>query len=129
MDDANKDLTTDDPCYRILVDEDFPLDMKADVWDEFWESKSAAAFADQIERFNLSEPLKTSLINARRHSSAVEQHHFQKAIHSMSQIDPKMLQMAEDHPTVLKMLLGAATSEEKSSPKKKVGSASGEDNE
>lgn len=110
-----EDKNTGDPCYRILLPEDLTNDVKASIWDDFYESPSAAAFAEQIERFGLNQPLMRALVTARRNSSAVQRHQFASALHTMSQIDPNLLATAEKHPNVLKVLLGATVQQEKSS--------------
>lgn len=100
--------TNQDHAFRILEHAPVELEMKADLWDQFYEATSAKDLTSRLERFDVSDDVKASLISARKSIEPSQRDRVLDAIHQLGRLDPKVLATAERHPTLLKFLLDAA---------------------
>jgi hypothetical protein len=94
-------------------------DERADLWDAF-HSKSADELAQHLQPLAIPEEHKNRLYQAKQMSmpAPAPLDKATQAIKAVATIDPKVLDMAETHPNVLKVLSAAATTE----PKQPAGS-------
>ena len=118
-----------DPAEPILrnapaiTDED-----RASLWDTFHSSKDPDELARQLQTLAVPDPIKNSLYEAKK--AAVPVTGLSKATEALKLIgslDPKLLQVAEEHPNVLKSLMTAATAPDKGAnvPEKGADASSG----
>jgi hypothetical protein len=109
MSDAqNQDPNVQDPAYRILRDVSIDDRLKADIWDDFYESRNGADFKNRLTRFEIPDSLRNALLAARKSLEPNERERVVDAITRLSKLDPRFLATAEAHPTLLKYMLEAA---------------------
>ena len=94
----------------ILSDEN-----RADLWDTFHSSKSPEELIQHLQPLVIPDDTKKRLYDAKRQSMPVVGpiDKVTTAMQQLAQIDPKILDVAEAHPNVLKALTSAATTPEK----------------
>jgi hypothetical protein len=94
-------------------------DQRADLWDTFHNSKDSAELANKLQPLAIPDDLKHHLFVAKDATApapVVKPAPVDKvtaAIQRISQLDPKVIDLAESHPNVLKTLATAAMQEEK----------------
>jgi hypothetical protein len=101
-----------DPAQPILAgapsitDED-----RANLWDVFHNSKDHNELVRHLTPAAIPDSLKAQLYEAKKKNAPVVEplDKVTEAVRRVSQIDPKVLDLAESHPNVLKALTGAAT--------------------
>lgn len=112
-----------DPAKSILAG-DPALDdaARADLWDTFHDSKDPAELAQKLQPLVVPDDTKRQLYLAKQQLGAVAPpvSKATAAINGLAQIDPRVLDLAESHPNVLKILTAAATT-----PTKEAGDAAG----
>jgi hypothetical protein len=95
-----------------ITDED-----RADLWDVFHNSKDSGELAQKLQPMNVPDDLKHKLFVTKDATApAAKPAALDKvtaAIQRVKDLDPKVLDLAETHPNVLKALTAAATQEEK----------------
>ena len=88
---------------------------RADLWDTFHNSKSPEELVQHLQPLRVPDDTKKRLYDAKKQSmppvGPVDK--VTAVMQKMTQIDPKMLDLAESHPNVLKTLTAAATTPEK----------------
>lgn len=100
-----------DPAYRILENAPIELELKSDCWDEFYEATSARNLASRLERYDIPDSVKAALVAARKSLEPTARDRIVDAMRQLSQLDPKLLELAEQHPKVLRYLIEAADRE------------------
>ena len=94
-------------------------DQRADLWDIFHQSKDSGELAQHLQPLGIPDALKHHLFVAKDATAPpvpVKVAPIDKvtdAIKRISQLDPKVVDLAESHPNVLKTLSTAAMQEEK----------------
>ena len=94
-------------------------DQRADLWDIFHQSKDSGELAQHLQPLDIPDDLKHHLFVAKDATAPASEpkvppvDKVTAAIHRVAQIDPKVLDLAETHPNVLKTLTTAAMQEEK----------------
>jgi len=97
------------PILRSAIIPPLTQDQKADIWDLYHQSADANELAGHLSELNLHPELKQQLIEAKR-KPAMEPDDTDKALgvlNHMSTMDPKVLDLVEQHPNVLKVFLAA----------------------
>lgn len=109
-----------DPAKPILAAHpDITDEDRAALWDEFHNSKDSAELAQKLQPLAVPDDLKHHLFVAKDATAppvpakVAPIDKVTDAIKRISQFDPKMIDLAESHPNVLKTLATAAMQEEK----------------
>lgn len=100
-----------DPAAPILRDDPALTDQhRADIHDAFY-SKNADELVQHLMPMDIPENTKQALYAAKKISEPAPEplDKTAAAINRMGQIDPKLLDLAEAHPNILKVLTAAAT--------------------
>src|SRR6202789_3588023 len=87
---------------------------RADLWDIFHNSKSSDALAQHLQSVEAPDEVKQQLFEAKKSTTPAAKpvDKATAALARMSAIDPKLLDLAESHPKVTALLVGAATQPE-----------------
>ena len=85
-------------------------DLKADLWDAVYNARNPDDLAHSLKKFEIPPHIAAALIVAKRlldteHPEPSRADKVKAAAQQMSQIDPKLLDLIETHPAVLKHLL------------------------
>jgi hypothetical protein len=105
---ADKDTSQDDHAYLVLADAPCSRPTKERAWDEFYAARNAQELASRLNQIpELPESVKVALIAARRNIEPSQHEQVINAIHELSRLDPKILEVAEKHPNLLKHLLAS----------------------
>jgi hypothetical protein len=107
-----------DPAAPILrAHPDITDEDRAALWDEFHNSKDSAELANKLQPLNVPDELKHKLFVTKDATApAAKPAALDKvtaAINRVKDMDPKILDLAESHPNVLKALTAAAQQEDK----------------
>ena len=88
---------------------------RADLWDIFHQSKDPAELTQKLAPLAIPDDTKHKLWEAKQSAAPVAPpvDKVTAAMQRMTSIDPKVLEVAESHPNVLKVLTSAATAPEK----------------
>jgi hypothetical protein len=111
MDEQNQDPTNQDPIYRILRDVTMDDTVKADIWDDAYESRSTKNFVSRLQRFEIPDNVKAALVAARKSLEPSERERVVEAIKNLSTLDAHTLATAEAHPNLLRFMIDAAKKE------------------
>ena len=103
-------IEQDDHVGAVLQHLPLSVDLKADLWDAATTAQSPDDLARSLKQFDIPPHVAASLIVAKRlldteHPEPSDAEKVKAAAQQMSQIDPKLLDILEAHPTVLKHLL------------------------
>jgi hypothetical protein len=94
-------------------------DQRADLWDIFHQSKDSGELAQHLQPLGIPDELKHHLFVAKDATAPAPTPKVAPvdkvtgAIQRIAQMDPKVIDLAESHPNVLKTLATAAMQEEK----------------
>jgi hypothetical protein len=84
---------------------------RSDLWDLFHQSANATELARRLHTMPLRPDLKEQLLRAKNKPS-VKPDPIEKVLDAMQRMDPKVLDLAEKHPHMLKLVVDLATREE-----------------
>lgn len=92
---------------------------KADLWDIFHSSKNADELAHHLQPLSVSDDTKQALYEAKQSSTPepAPADHVVDALSRLAKLDPKVLELAESHPNVLKTIMTAVTTGHKDAGK------------
>ena len=111
-----------DPAERILrADAGLTDDQRERLWQIFHDSVTPEALARVLQYHDVSNDTKHQLFEAKRRTAPAETatDRTVSALKRVASIDPKILETAERHPTVLKALADAAMSDKSYKTKSK----------
>lgn len=95
---------------RPILDGDSALsdEHRADLWDIFHSSKSADELAHHLQPLSVSDDTKQALHEAKQKSTPepAPADHIVDALTRLSNMDPKIVELAESHPNILKAIVG-----------------------
>jgi hypothetical protein len=100
-----------DHAKLILLHAPMTQDEKASAWDQFHNARDSADLTARLANVSMPDEVKASLVAGKKLSEP-EPTPVDKAaaaIHRMSELDSKILELAESHPSVFRALLDAAT--------------------
>ncbi len=103
-----------DPAQHILASEpSLSNEQRADIWDDFLTAPHARALSARLAARNLPPQVVDLLLEAKRASEPEPSptSHIETAIKAMSQLDPKLLELAESHPQLLRHYVNTTKSE------------------
>jgi hypothetical protein len=85
-------------------------DQRAELWDTFHNTKNATELATKLAPLSIPDDTKQQLYSAKQRAVAPPEpiDRAAKALNSIANIDPKVLEMAEKYPTVAKTLITVA---------------------
>lgn len=86
---------------------------RADLWDTFHASKSPDELNAHLQTLAVPDDLKKRLTTAKQISMPAPIDRATAAMTTLSKIDPQVLELAESHPNVLKVLTAAAMTPDK----------------
>lgn len=114
----NQNPFTDHAAPVLSADPTLSDESRASLWDAF-HNKSADELVQHLHEQDISPDTKQSLFEAKKASMPAPTPHdtVVAAIQRMAQLDPKVLDLAESHPTVLKALTSATATPDKGSKK------------
>jgi len=75
---------------------------RADIWDMYHDSKDANELSQRLQQYATPGDVKYEILRAKKESAPRD------ALVAMSQLEPKLLALAEAHPNVLKALISIA---------------------
>lgn len=99
-----------DQAFDFLQRAPLTDDQRADIWDLFHSSTSANELSDHLKELPLPAALKQDLVQAKL-KPAIEPDDSEKVmaiLNHMKAMDPRVLEVAEKHPHVLKAVTDAA---------------------
>ena len=111
-----------DPAEQILrTDAVLTDDQRERLWEIFHDSSTPEALAKVLRYHDISNATKHGLFEAKRRTAPVESptDRTVSALKRVAQIDPRILETAEKHPTALKALADAAMSDKSHQTKSK----------
>lgn len=85
-------------------------DQRAELWDTFHNTKDATELAAKLAPLAIPDDTKQQLYSAKQRMAAPPEpvDRATKALNSIANLDPKVLEMAEKYPTVAKTLISVA---------------------
>lgn len=106
---------------RPILDSDPALsdEHRADLWDIFHSSKNADELAHHLQPLSVSDATKQALHEAKQKNTPepAPADHIVNALTRLSTMDPKILELAESHPNILKTIVSAVTAGHKAAGK------------
>jgi len=108
---------TDDHAYRILKgipDDVMSMDSKADAWQHYYDARDSKDLVNRLMNFDAPLNVKHDLYEAKKNFSdpvPTPMDRATDAVHRISALDPRVLEIAESHPNILKSLMASLQGE------------------